>query len=150
MSDLGQNATPVATTEAAPLKQVKKSELTAMVNEGKKRNEIAAHYGLKEAQVAKLLKAAGLKIRKFHLPTFELVDDTVEGDAPMMDISVTQEVLDMNPDLAALAAEGVQVGETIQVTAEATAEEEVTAQAEAITEEPAQVPGKGWSRATQG
>ena len=148
MSDLGQNATPVATTEAAPLKQVKKSELTAMVNEGKKRNEIAAHYGLKEAQVAKLLKAAGLKIRKFHLPTFELVDDIVEEDAPMMDdiIPVTQEVLDMNPDLA---AEGVQVGETIQVTAEATAEE-VTAQAEAVTEEPAQVPGKGWSRTTQG
>ena len=105
MSDLGQNATPVATTEAAPLKQVKKSELTAMVNEGKKRNEIAAYYGLKEAQVAKLLKAAGLKIRKFHLPTFELVDDTAE---------------------------------------------EVTAQAEAVTEELAQVPGKGWSRTTQG
>ena len=146
MSDLGQNATPVATTEAAPLKQVKKSELTAMVNEGKKRNEIAAHYGLKEAQVAKLLKAAGLKIRKFHLPTFELVDDTVEEEATMMDIPVTQEVLDMNPDLA---AEGVQVGETIQVTEEATAEE-VTAQAEAVTEEPAQIPGKGWSRPTQG
>ena len=146
MSDLGQNATPVATTEAAPLKQVKKSELTAMVNEGKKRNEIAAHYGLKEAQVAKLLKAAGLKIRKFHLPTFELVDDTAEETAQMMDIPVTQEVLNMNPDLA---AEGVQVGETIQVTAEATAEE-VTAQAEAVTEEPAQVPGKGWSRTTQG
>ena len=122
MSDLGQNATPVATTEAAPLKQVKKSELTAMVNEGKKRNEIAAHYGLKEAQVAKLLKAAGLKIRKFHLPTFELVDDTVEETAQMMDIPVTEE---------------------------ATAEE-VTAQVEAITEEPAQVPGKGWSRTTQG
>ena len=147
MSDLGQNATPVATTEAAPLKQVKKSELTAMVNEGKKRNEIAAHYGLKEAQVAKLLKAADLKIRKFHLPTFELVDDTVEETAQMIDIPVTQEVLDMNPDLA---AEGVlQVGETIQVTEEATAEE-VTAQAEAVTEEPAQVPGKGWSRTTQG
>ena len=140
MSDLGQNATPIATTEAAPLKQVKKSELTAMVNEGKKRNEIAAYYGLKEAQVAKLLKAAGLKIRKFHLPTFELVDDTVEETAQMMDIP------DMNPDLA---AEGVQVGETIQVTEEATAEE-VTVQAEAVTEEPAQVPGKGWSRTTQG
>ena len=137
MSDLGQNATPVATTEAAPLKQVKKSELTAMVNEGKKRNEIAAYYGLKEAQVAKLLKAAGLKIRKFHLPTFELVDDTVEETAQMMDILVTQEILDMNPDLA---AEGVlQVGETIQVTEEATAEE-VTAQ----------VLEKGWSRTTQG
>ena len=123
MSELGQNATPVATTEAAPLKQVKKSELTAMVNEGKKRNEIAAHYGLKEAQVAKLLKAAGLKIRKFHLPTFELVDDTVEETAQMMDIP------DMNPDLAAQAdpaAEGP------------------------VTEEPAQVPGKGWSRNTQG
>lgn len=145
MSDLGQNATPVATTEAAPLKQVKKSELTAMVNEGKKRNEIAAHYGLKESQVAKLLKAAGLKIRKFHLPTFELVDDIEEAPA-MMDIPVTQEVLDMNPELK---EEGVKVGETIQVTVEATAEE-VTAQAEAVTEEPAQVPGKGWSRATQG
>ena len=146
MSELGQNATPVATTEVAPLKQVKKSELTAMVNEGKKRNEIAAHYGLKEAQVAKLLKAADLKIRKFHLPTFELVDDTVEETAQMMDdIPVTQEVLDMNPDLA---AEGVQVGETLQVTEEATAEE-VTAQAEAVTEEPSQVPGKGWSRNTQ-
>ena len=140
MSDLGQNATPVATTEAAPLKQVKKSELTAMVNEGKKRNEIAAHYGLKEAQVAKLLKAAGLKIRKFHLPTFELVDDTVEETAQMMDIPVTQEVLDMDPTLAA---------EDVQVTEEATAEE-VTAQVEAVTEEPAQVPGKGWSRTTQG
>ena len=135
MSDLGQNATPVATTEAAPLKQVKKSELTAMVNEGKKRNEIAAHYGLKEAQVAKLLKAAGLKIRKFHLPTFELVDDTVEETAQMMDIP------DMIPDLA---VEGVQVGETIQVT------EEATVQADPVTEEPAQVPGKGWSRTTQG
>ena len=140
MSDLGQNATPVATTEAAPLKQVKKSELTAMVNEGKKRNEIAAHYGLKEAQVAKLLKAAGLKIRKFHLPTFELVDDTVEGDAQMMDIPVTQEVLDMDPTLAA---------EDVQVTEEATAEE-ATAQVGAVTGEPAQVPGKGWSRTTQG
>ena len=129
MSDLGQNATPVATTEAAPLKQVKKSELTAMVNEGKKRNEIAAHYGLKEAQVAKLLKAAGLKIRKFHLPTFELVDDTVEETAQMMDVPVTQEVLDMHPDLVA---------------------EEATTQVGAVTGEPAQVPGKGWSRTTQG
>lgn len=136
MSELGQNATPVATTEAAPLKQVKKSELTAMVNEGKKRNEIAAHYGLKEAQVAKLLKAAGLKIRKFHLPTFELVDDTAEGDAQMMDIPVTQEGLDMNPNL---------VAEDVQVTEEATAEE-ATAQVGAVTGEPAQVPGKGWSR----
>ena len=135
MSDLGQNATPVATTEAAPLKQVKKSELTAMVNEGKKRNEIAAYYGLKEAQVAKLLKAAGLKIRKFHLPTFELVDDTVEETAQMMDIPVTQEVLDMDPTLAA---------EDVQVTEEATAEE--PAQVGAVTGEPAQVPGKGWSR----
>ena len=140
MSDLGQNATPVATTEAAPLKQVKKSELTAMVNEGKKRNEIAAYYGLKEAQVAKLLKAAGLKIRKFHLPTFELVDDTAEETAQMMDIPVTQEVLDMDPTLAA---------EDVQVTEEATAEE-ATAQVEAVTGEPAQVPGKGWSRTTQG
>ena len=137
MSDLGQNATGVA-TEAAPLKQVKKSELTAMVNEGKKRNEIAAHYGLKEAQVAKLLKAAGLKIRKFHLPTFELVDDSAEEEisTTSMDIPVTQEVLDMNPELV---QEGVKVGETLQV--------ETVASAEEIEE--AQTPGKGWSRTSQ-
>lgn len=122
MSDLGQNATPVATTEAAPLKQVKKSELTAMVNEGKKRNEIAAHYGLKEAQVSKLLKAAGLKIRKFHLPTFELVDDTVEETAQMMDIPVTEE---------------------------ATAQAEPTTEGPVTEEQTGQVPGKGWSRTTQ-
>lgn len=36
MSDLGQNATPVATTEAAPLKQVKKSELMLWLMKVKK------------------------------------------------------------------------------------------------------------------
>lgn len=144
MSELGQNATPVATTEAAPLKQIKKSELTAMVNEGKKRNEIAAYYGLKEAQVAKLLKAAGLKIRKFHLPTFELVDDSVEENSTTMDIPVTQEVLDMNPDLV---EESVQVGETLQVEAVATPEEaSLEANATISAEETAQTSGRGWSR----
>ena len=126
MSELGQNATPVATTEATPLVQIKKSELTAMVNEGKKRNEIAAYYGLKEAQMAKVLKAAGLKIRKFHLPTFELVDDSVEETAQVMETPVTQEVL----------------GKTSEVAEETTP---VEATVEEVGSE-SQVSGTGWSR----
>jgi uncharacterized protein (DUF433 family) len=90
MSDLAQG-TPVQ-EGTQPLKQIRKSELVALVNEGKKRPEIAAHFGLKEAQVAKLLKAAGLKIRKFHLPTFQLVDD-VEEVQPTQEAVVVQEVL---------------------------------------------------------
>lgn len=56
--------------------QVTLSDLTAKVNEGWKKDQLAEYYSLPKAQVGKLLKQAGLTIRKFHMPKFELVDDT--------------------------------------------------------------------------
>lgn len=56
------------------VKQISKAELTRLVTEGKKKEEIASYYGLNNAQTSKLLQSAGLKIRKFHKPTFNLVD----------------------------------------------------------------------------
>lgn len=57
---------------------IKKSILSAQVEEGMKKAELAAHYELPVAQMTKVLKAAGLKIRKFHAPKFELEDDMEE------------------------------------------------------------------------
>ena len=58
--------------------EIKRSILTQQVEEGWKRKTLAEHYGLPEAQMAQVLKAAGLKIRKFHAPKYQLVDDTTE------------------------------------------------------------------------
>ena len=52
------------------------SVLTQQVNQGMKKAELTEYYGLKAAQMTKVLQAAGLKIRKFHAPVFELLDDT--------------------------------------------------------------------------
>jgi hypothetical protein len=62
------------TTTSNEVRQISKSELTRLVNEGKKKDEISSYYGLNNAQTTKLLQSAGLKIRKFHKPTFTLVD----------------------------------------------------------------------------
>jgi hypothetical protein len=62
----------VSTTKTA--KSISKAELTAMVNDGAKKDAIAQHYGLNTTQTTKLLKSAGLTIRKFHSPSFLLVD----------------------------------------------------------------------------
>jgi len=62
----------VSTTKTA--KTISKAELTAMVDSGVKKDQIAEYYGLTVAQTTKLLKSAELKIRKFHAPVFELVD----------------------------------------------------------------------------
>lgn len=59
------NTTPV---------QISKAALTKLVEEGKKKEEIASHFGLNNAQTTKLLKQAGLTIRKFHKPVFNLID----------------------------------------------------------------------------
>lgn len=59
---------------ASTAKTISKAELTFLVNEGKKKEEIASYYGLNNAQTTKLLQSAGLKIRKFHKPSFMLVD----------------------------------------------------------------------------
>lgn len=62
--------------------QITLSVLTEQVNAGMKKTALAQHYGLKESQMTKVLQAAGLKIRKFHTPVFELVNDLNECEAP--------------------------------------------------------------------
>ncbi len=54
--------------------EVSKAKLTAMVDSGLKKEQIAETFGLNMAQTTKLLKSAGLKIRKFHAPAFILTE----------------------------------------------------------------------------
>lgn len=54
------------------------SKLKEQVEEGMKRKELAEYYGIAEVQMAKALKSAGLRIRKFHLPSFEIVTEEDE------------------------------------------------------------------------
>lgn len=49
--------------------------LRKQVEDGMKRKELSEYYGIPEVQMAKALKSAGLKIRKFHGPAFQLVDE---------------------------------------------------------------------------
>lgn len=62
------------TTSKKPTTEVSKAKLTAMVDSGLKKEQIAECFGLNMAQTTKLLKSAGLKIRKFHAPAFTLID----------------------------------------------------------------------------
>ena len=62
------------TSETSKTRQVSKAELTSMIESGSKKEQIATYYGLNMAQTSKLLKIANLKIRKFHTPSFTLVD----------------------------------------------------------------------------
>jgi hypothetical protein len=56
--------------------QIPISDLTAKVNAGWKKLALAAHYGIPVTQMTQALQGAGLRIRKFHHPKFQLVDDT--------------------------------------------------------------------------
>ena len=49
--------------------------LKGQVEKGMKRKELAEYYNISEAQMANALKSAGLKIRKFHAPSFVLVTE---------------------------------------------------------------------------
>lgn len=60
------------------------SKLKEQVEGGMKRKELAEYYGIAELQMAKALKSAGLRIRKFHLPSFEIVAE--EEDKRQMEI----------------------------------------------------------------
>ena len=81
--------------------EIKKSVLVQQVQDGWKRKALAEHYGLPEAQMAQVLRAAGLQIRKFHAPKYQFVDDTqsettesiVEGSDVVVgeDVNVLQE-----------------------------------------------------------
>lgn len=55
--------------------EISKTELTNLVNEGAKKNQIADKYNLTMAATGRLLKDAGLRIKKTHKPTFKLVEE---------------------------------------------------------------------------
>lgn len=57
--------------------QIKKAELTAQINEGWKIDKLATHYELPVLTMRRVLKEAGLVIRSFKKPKFELIDDTL-------------------------------------------------------------------------
>lgn len=64
--------------------------LTEQVNvKGMKKAELAKHYGLPVTQMTKALKDAGLKIRKFHNPSFVLVTGAADAD-----VAKVEEVLE--------------------------------------------------------
>lgn len=82
--------------------QISFSDLKQKVDSGWKKDQLAQHFGLPMAQMTKVLQQAGLQIRKFHRPKFELVmDENVElaqeaGD----EVETTNEVEDIVPDVA--------------------------------------------------
>ena len=55
--------------------KITKADLAQKIEEGWKKDKLAAHYKLPMAQMTKVLQVAGLKIRKFHAPKFELIDE---------------------------------------------------------------------------
>ena len=61
--------------EEREIPQIRASVLAQQVDEGWKRKALAEHYGLPETQMAQLLKDAGLTIRKFHAPKYQLIED---------------------------------------------------------------------------
>lgn len=58
--------------------RITKQDLEEKVQAGWKKDALAEHYGLPMTQMTQALKQAGLKIRKFHRPKFELVDEAEE------------------------------------------------------------------------
>ena len=100
--------------------EIKKSVLAQQVQDGWKRKALAEHYGLPETQMAQVLRDAGLKIRKFHAPKYQFVDDTQS--------ETTEGIVEGND---------VVVGEDVNVLQENTQQEVVTP---VTTEEPA----AGW------
>jgi hypothetical protein len=63
------------------IKKIYLSKLTQQVNEGMKLKPLAEYYGLPVAQMKKILNEAGLKIRKFRNPSYELVIDIGEEES---------------------------------------------------------------------
>lgn len=55
--------------------KISKKELTEYVNSGAKIGQIMTKYGLNKLQSRKMLKEAGLKLRKFHYAKYELTED---------------------------------------------------------------------------
>ena len=123
----------------AQVKETKKivlSELKKQIEEGMKKDELAKFYGLPVTQMTKLLKSAGLEIRKFRRPSFELIDDTEKvTETPNQPEEKTSEV-DKNP-----IAEATVVSEENANLAESTPEGNEPANTEPV-EEVANVPNE--------
>ena len=56
-------------------KRILLSELKKQVDEGMKLKPLAEYYEIPVAQMKRVLKVAGLKIRSFRGPQFTLIDD---------------------------------------------------------------------------
>ena len=84
--------------------EIKKSILTQQVQDGWKRKALAEYYELPETQMAQVLKDAGLKIRKFHAPKYQLVDDTVHNteeigeDINVVSNEITEETVEVREE----------------------------------------------------
>jgi hypothetical protein len=103
--------------ETAPVLRITVSDVLGLLAQGKSRKEIAEHYGRTQSDMNKMVwghpKLKNRKAKKQYTG-IELEDDTEDVNDSVIDVEVTQETLDMNPDLV---AEGVQVGEVLQVEA---------------------------------
>lgn len=71
---------------------IKKSILSAQVEGGMKKAALAAYYELPVAQMTKVLKDAGLTIRKFHAPKYELEDDMEVSEEVHTDVNTDEEL----------------------------------------------------------
>lgn len=89
--------------EKTPVK-ISLATLKKQVEEGMKRKELAEYYGIPETQMAKALKSAGLKIRKFHNPAFELVMETEE-------VPIIEEVEEATSTFSLPIEENEEIGE---------------------------------------
>lgn len=103
--------------ETAPVLRITVSDVLGLLAQGKSRKEIAEHYGRTQSDMNKMVwghpKLKNRKAKKQYTG-IELEDDTEDVNNSVIDVEVTQETLDMNPDLV---AEGIQVGEVLQVKA---------------------------------
>lgn len=94
--------------------------LKKQVEDGMKKGQLAEYYGMSELQVGKLLKQAGLKIRKFHKPVFELVMDELEPVVTEVETQPIAGVLEEEPMkeywgmTASVAEEPNLFGETVE------------------------------------
>jgi len=98
MSQVTETAAPVQTeSKKAPAEkvQLKKSVLAQEIEDGNKIEYFLEKYGLPETQMRAALRQCGLKIRKFHEPKFEFVDDTPENQLGLFaGESAAEEVVD--------------------------------------------------------
>lgn len=77
--------------ETKQVKKISLSFLKQQVEEGMKLQPLAEYYNLPVAQMKRVLKEAGLKIRKFKNPQYELIYD-VTSEVDFEDNTNTLEV----------------------------------------------------------